>query len=304
MKTTAWIAAAVGTTLLAAGAKAATPEQTCRSGKNKEVGNYAECIFKAEATFALRGDAAARSSAHQRCFDKYVAKWTQVEDRAGGACANVDDRLPVVEHVYQASNDVAAAFSGTTLPGQARPLRTGQTGCWNGAGQAIPCAGSGQDGAVQSGEPRGYVDNGDGTITDTTTGLVWEKLSDDTSIHDKDNTYTWANAFAYKIAILNQERFAGHDDWRVPNVTELQSLVNYGAVGPAVDAAFNTNCVQWCTVLNCSCTLGGNTSYFWSSTVFQPYPNYAMAIFFYTGVVDRTTAPTQSFHVRAVRGGA
>ena len=41
-----------------------------------------------------------------------------VEDRAGGACANVDDRLPVVEHVYQASNDVAAAFSGTTLPGQ------------------------------------------------------------------------------------------------------------------------------------------------------------------------------------------
>ncbi|MBY0279885.1 DUF1566 domain-containing protein [Candidatus Binatia bacterium] len=290
--------------LLAAAAHAATPAQTCRSSKTKEAGNYAECIFKAEAKFALQGDSAARSAAHQRCFDKYVAKWAQIEGRAAGACPSVADQLPVVEHLYQDTGDVAAALSGATLAPQARPLATGQTGCWNASGQAIACAGTGQDGEVQSGARRAYVDNGDGTITDTTTGLMWEKLSDDTGIHDKDNVYTWANAFNYKIATLNVERFAGYDDWRVPNVTELQSLVSYGAVGPAVDAAFNTGCAQWCTVLNCSCTLGGATSSFWSSTVFQPYPTYVMSVFFYTGTVDRNTAPTQAFHVRAVRGGA
>jgi hypothetical protein len=41
---------------------------------------------------------------------------------------------------------------------------------------------------------RAYVDNGDGTITDSKTGLMWEKLSDDGSIHDWDATYTWADA--------------------------------------------------------------------------------------------------------------
>ena len=63
------------------------------------------------------------------------------------------------------------------------------------------------------------MDNGDGTITDTKTGLMWEKLSDDGSIHDKDTAYTWANAFAVKVATLNGGGgFAGHTDWRVPNV--------------------------------------------------------------------------------------
>ena len=295
---------AVAALLLAAAAHAATPAQTCRSGKNKEAGNYADCIFKAEAKFALKGDSAARATAHQRCFDKYVVKWTQIEARAGNACASVTDQLPVVEHLYQATGDVAAAFAGAPLAGQARPLRTGQTGCWNATGQAIACTGTGLDGDVQAGEPRRYADNGDGTVTDLATGLMWEKLSDDTGIHDKDNVYTWANAFAYKIAILNQERFAGHDDWRVPNVTELQSIVSYGAVGPAVDPAFNNGCAQWCTVLNCSCTLGATTFSFWTSTAFQPYPNNVMSIAFYAGQVDRTTAPTQAFHVRAVRGGA
>ena len=90
----------------------------------------------------------------------------------------------------------------------------------------------------------------------------------------------------------------------MPNVTELQSIVDYGATGPATSAAFNGNCVQWCTVLNCSCTLGATTFYFWSSTTFQPYPSNAMAVSFYGGVVDRTTSTVQSFHVRAVRGGS
>jgi hypothetical protein len=37
-----------------------------------------------------------------------------------------------------------------------------------------------------------FVDNGDGTVTDTRTGLMWEQKTDDGSIHDKDNVYTWS----------------------------------------------------------------------------------------------------------------
>ena len=195
MKIIAWIAAALTATLVAGAAHAATPAQTCQSGKNKEAGTYVECILKAEAKYALRGDPAARGFAHQRCADKYVAKWPLIEDRARGTCPSTGDQTPILEHLYQSSTDVAAAFSGEPLAAQARPLETGQTACWNAAGQPISCAGTGQDGELQNGLHRGYVDNGDGTITDTSTGLMWEKLSDDTSIHDKDNVYTWTNAF-------------------------------------------------------------------------------------------------------------
>ena len=56
--------------------------------------------------------------------------------------------------------------------------------------------------------------NGDGTITGNNTKLMWAKKSDDGTIHDKDNSYTWANAFAVHIATLNSTNFAGHNDWR------------------------------------------------------------------------------------------
>jgi hypothetical protein len=66
---------------------------------------------------------------------------------------------------------------------------TGQTTCWDSAGTVIPCAGTGHDGEIQAGATLAYTDNGDGTITDDNTGLMWEKLSDDGSINDKDTTY-------------------------------------------------------------------------------------------------------------------
>ncbi|HEY8514624.1 MAG TPA: DUF1566 domain-containing protein [Candidatus Binatia bacterium] len=71
-----------------------------------------------------------------------------------------------------------------------------------------------------------FVDNGDGTITDARTGLMWEKLSDDDSIHDRDNLFTHADATAVKIATLNASHFAGYDDWRLPTVRELMTLVS------------------------------------------------------------------------------
>ncbi len=177
---------------------------------------------------------------------------------------------------------------------------TGQLTCWDEFGVAIPCAGTGQDGDVRAGGALAYNDNGDGTITDLTTGLMWEKKSDDGSLHDKDTAYTWDQAFSVHVAALNAVVFAGHGDWRVPNVRELLSLVDYSAFSPAVALAFNTSCTPGCTLDVCSCTVAF-TSY-WSSTSFAEHPISAVAVSFNNGF---HSGPGKSdlLVVRAVRGG-
>jgi len=178
---------------------------------------------------------------------------------------------------------------------------TGQMTCWDTNGNVIPCAGTGQDGDLRKGAPLSYTDNGNGTVTDKNTGLVWEKLSMDGSVHDVSTTYPWANAFAQHVATLNSTNFAGHTDWRLPNVKELESIMNYQNVDPTVSPAFNTNCTSGCTVLTCSCTT--SSSGYWSSTTAASNPSTA-------GVLDTggggVCLDSKSFldNVRGVRGGS
>jgi hypothetical protein len=173
-------------------------------------------------------------------------------------------------------------------------LKTGQIQCeTSDAMGGCPGNPAGQDGELQKGTARSYTDNGDGTITDNSTGLIWEKLADDGSIHDWDNTYNWDDAFLVKIATLNTAPcFAGHCDWRLPNVNELQTLVNYGNVSPAVDAAFN-NGVDSFT----------QSSVYWSSTTYQGGPDGAWDVNCFDGSVFAFSKFNISF-VRAVRGGS
>lgn len=191
--------------------------------------------------------------------------------------------------------DVSACVSG----GQAFPA-TGQTTCWDSSATIIPCAGTGHDGELQAGATLAYQDNGDGTITDLNTSLMWEKKSDDGSINDRDNLYTWDNAFAVHVAGLNSGGgFAGHTDWRVPNVKELQSIMNYQNVYPAVSAAFNTGCAPGCTVLTCSCTISNSH---WSSSTYAYGPEFVWIVSSINGSVN-VDFKTNSDYVRAVRAG-
>jgi hypothetical protein len=64
----------------------------------------------------------------------------------------------------------------------------------------------------------------------------WESLSDDGSIHDFDTTYLWDDAFD-KIDALNAASFAGHGDWRLPNLNEMRSLLQFRY--PGLDPVFN-----------------------------------------------------------------
>lgn len=84
--------------------------------------------------------------------------------------------------------------------------------------------------------------NGDGTVTDYDTGLAWEQKTDDGSVHDKDNLYTWGTAgsangtaFTGLLSSLNAGAsddattvtgcFGGHCDWRLPSITELPTIL-------------------------------------------------------------------------------
>jgi hypothetical protein len=201
---------------------------------------------------------------------------------------------------------VNASLEGCPPPGpdQSTLVQTGQTQCDQGSGTLGECPGSppGQDGEVGAGQPFAYTDNGDGTVTDNRTKLMWEKLSDDSSVHDRDTAYTWQDAFDVKIAALNtQPCFAGRCDWRLPNRRELDSLVDAGRVAPAVDAAFNTDCIPRCTIMTCSCT---QLDYYWTSTTYQDLPTFAWAVDCNTGIVNAfEKIPDIKYPVRAVRGG-
>ncbi|MBI5503427.1 MAG: DUF1566 domain-containing protein [Deltaproteobacteria bacterium] len=181
-----------------------------------------------------------------------------------------------------------------------QPLKTGQSACYDAAGAGISCIGSGQDGEYQYGVARAFTDNGDGTITDHATGLMWEKLADDGGVHDVDNVYTWPEAFSAKIATLNSALFAGFSDWRVPNLAELQTLPNFAAWNPAAFAPFHTACSPGCGVTACSCT---RALPFWTSTSFAEIPGLAWAHSAAEGATFPSAKDAYSLRVRAVRRG-
>ncbi len=163
------------------------------------------------------------------------------------------------------------------------------------------------DAALQVGAPISFVDNGDGTITDLNTGLMWEKKSLDGGLHDSENAYWWSGDGAQEtiwdwLDDINTEGgtgFAGHSDWRIPSVRELESVIDYEHAFPSVGPVFNNGCIVGCTVTTCSCIEGSS---YWSSTTAADTPADAFVVEFgspFVGVVTKAIP----LMVRAVRAG-
>jgi hypothetical protein len=82
------------------------------------------------------------------------------------------------------------------------------------------------------------TDNGNGTVTDTKTGLMWKKCSEGQSGNHCEigsaATYSWQAAIN-RADVVNLNGFAGYSDWRLPNIKELRSIVERQCFSPAIN---------------------------------------------------------------------
>ena len=149
-------------------------------------------------------------------------------------------------------------------------------------------------------------------VKDNVTGLIWEMKTNKDGFenyndpHDADNTYTWydsnpatngGNAGGWGdgkntenfIKALNDARYGGFRDWRMPTLKELTYIVNCSIPypGPTITTDYFPNTVSF---------------FYWSSTAGADDTNYAWGVPFYYGNVNLKDKG-YSYYVRAVRGG-
>jgi hypothetical protein len=130
---------------------------------------------------------------------------------------------------------------------------------------------------VTAGAPNleSYTDNGDGTVTDNVTGLMWQQVVPATR-------YAGADAVAYCPTLT----LAGHSDWRLPSVIELSSIVDLGQSSPSINSTyFPSTPSDW---------------FFWSASPLAGSSSNAWYVGFfdgYTGFFDVSL----TYYVRCVR---
>jgi hypothetical protein len=109
---------------------------------------------------------------------------------------------------------------------------------------AIPCAGTGQDGDFQKGTPwpvPRFADNDDGTVTDNMTGLIWLKNAN--CFGQKDWTTALTDCNTLNSGECGLADGSDEGDWRLPNISELQSLRTLRYSLPALPNTTGTG--QW-----------------------------------------------------------
>ena len=136
-----------------------------------------------------------------------------------------------------------------------------------------------------------FTVNGDGTVTHAKTGLMWKQCAEGQSgascaLTGNSATFAWSGALA-AAASANTANYAGHNDWRVPNYKELQSIVEVCGTGPAI---------------NQEVFPGTPAGLFWSSSAYVPAPANAWNINFDSGYFYANNR-LHLDNVRLVRGG-
>ena len=163
--------------------------------------------------------------------------------------------------------------------GPAPVAKTGQTTSY----------GAGDDGNLKKGmswpDPR-FVDNGNGTIADKLTGLVWLKNANCFGMKTWDQALLDCNGLATGSCNLTDGSVPG--DWRLPNIDELLSLIDRSHITPALPSGHPFTSVQ--------------AAYYWSSTTSVFDPDFAWYVWFDDGFSDFDPKAGGSY-VWPVRGG-
>jgi len=115
-------------------------------------------------------------------------------------------------------------------------------------------------------------------VLDIKTGLIWEDDKQNTN-----NTFTWSSALSY----CNSLSLAGYSDWRLPNINELSSIIDYDKFNPAIPSAFEHVTAK---------------GFYWSSTTWSN-ENFAIGVGFTSGAEVNAKKIKDNFKVRCVRGG-
>jgi len=123
-------------------------------------------------------------------------------------------------------------------------------------------------------------------VLDQTTGLIWEVKTNDNTVHDRDNMYNYYYIQEKFIKRLNQEKFGGFSDWRMPQIYELNTLTSVTIDQPSIDTYFFPQTIPYD---------------YWSDTPHSENNSQGWCVSFYHGNDTRQSRQSQ-FHVRAVRG--
>ncbi len=169
-------------------------------------------------------------------------------DTNGDRILDVSDAVYLLFHLFR-GGDAPVAIESPECPEcpecpQDNGLpATGQKNCFDDFGLAALCNNAdfpGQDGSYRSGcgENGRFLNNGDGTVTDNCTGLMWTQHTQDINgdvEFDHNDRVTWQVALKF----CEDRDLAGKTDWRLPNVVELQSLSSFAKDGAGISASFN-----------------------------------------------------------------
>jgi len=187
-------------------------------------------------------------------LDQVMGKTPAKDNTNGAAPADVADGKTfwgLKDGSWGPQTGTAAGGGGA---GTAAVPKTGQTTSYR----------TGDDGDLEPGvaspSPR-FTDNGNETVTDNQTGLMWAKNA------NLDGTKTWNAAIDY----CNALSLGGHDDWRLPTVKELQSLIDFGNYNPALPSGRPFTGVQ--------------SYYYWSSTTHASLTDDAWPVYLGDGGV-------------------
>jgi hypothetical protein len=134
-----------------------------------------------------------------------------------------------------------------------------------------------------------FVDQGNGTITHSRTGLMWKRCAEGQTWSAGTCTgsasgLSWSGALQAAVSA----RLGGYSDWRLPNVKELQSIVEERCYNPAINESIFPR------------TRG---VYFWSASADASQSNFAWFVLFYDGLSGNNYKDGNFLHVRLVRSG-
>jgi len=128
----------------------------------------------------------------------------------------------------------------------------------------------------QTGSSNHFIINSDATVTDNTTGLMWQQ--------ETSGKMEWESAISY----CEKLEVGAYKDWRLPTIKELRTLVDYSLYSPSIDLNYFPDTVS---------------AFYWASTTDSYNSSLAWGIYFDYGYGKRNKKGYNNYYVRAVRGG-